>query len=295
MLSLDLFDSRYEKQLHEGALDDTITRTQAHLMEPLSQRAADIRTQIRNRKLSGADLDKLEKEYEDLVQQRQDIIFNRKTKTQEQQVPSKQDPFAYVKPEPKGIPGNVPTKKIPGKDELLKGRGRTYYENQKKNTEQVDEYISMGSDKNFVEADPYKNYRIYVRKKPFGTTGMYTAHTEIDRKEFMGKGPSQEEAVQDIRDRIDFVLNAQRKVTGSSTIDFNVKFATDLLADPKQTFYAKLENINGEPKLVIASADVASDPELLAAGDFKRSALRNQQDDQCRATPLPGIPLTAKG
>ena len=153
----------------------------------------------------------------------------------------------------------------------------------------------MGSDKNYQEAEPYKNYRIYVRKKPFGTTGMYTAHTEIDRKEFMGKGSSQEEAVQAIRDRIDFVLNAQRKVTGSSTIDFNVKFATDLLADPKQTFYAKLENINGEPKLIIASADIASDPELLAAGDFKRSALRNQVDDSGRATPLPGIPLTAKG
>lgn len=159
----------------------------------------------------------------------------------------------------------------------------------------LDEYISMGSDKNYQEAEPYKNYRIYVRKKPFGTTGMYTAHTEIDRKEFMGKGASQEEAVQAIQDRIDFVLNAQRKVTGSSTIDFNVKFATDLLADPRQTFYAKLENINGEPKLVIASADVASDPELLAAGDFKRSALRNQPDEQGSATPLPGIPLTAKG
>jgi hypothetical protein len=159
----------------------------------------------------------------------------------------------------------------------------------------LDEYISMGSDKNFVEAEPYKNYRIYVRKKPFGTPGMYTAHTEIDRKEFKEPGASQEEAVQAIRDRIDSLLNAQRKVTGSSTIDFNVKFATDLLADPRQTFYAKLEKINGEPKLVIASADIASDPELLAAGDFKRSALRNQPDEQGRATPLPGIPLTAKG
>jgi hypothetical protein len=159
----------------------------------------------------------------------------------------------------------------------------------------LDEYISMGSDKNYQEAEPYKNYRIYVRKKPFGPSGMYTAHTEIDRKEFKEPGSSQEEAVQAIRDRIDFVLNAQRKVTGSSTIDFNVKFATDLLADPRQTFYAKLENINGEPKLVIASPEVAGDPELLAAGDFKRSALRNQPDDAGRATPLPGIPLTAKG
>ena len=102
MLSIDLFDSRYEKRLHEGALDDTITRTQAHLMEPLSQRAADIRTQIRSGKLSGDELDKLEKEYEDLVQKRLDIMLDRQPKN-EQQVPSKQDPFAYVKPEPKGI------------------------------------------------------------------------------------------------------------------------------------------------------------------------------------------------
>jgi hypothetical protein len=193
-----------------------------------------------------------------------------------------------------GVPSSVPTEKIPGKEDLLKGKGRTYYEDQKKNSEQVDEYISMGSDKNYVEAEPYKNYKIYVRKKPFGNTGVYTAHTEVDRKEFMGKGNSQEEAVQAARDRIDFVLNAQKKVTGSSTIDFNVKFATDLLADPRQKFYAKLENISGQPKLVIASADVASDPELVAAGDFKGSALRNQVDDEGRATPLPGIPLTAK-
>jgi hypothetical protein len=81
----------------------------------------------------------------------------------------------------------------------------------------------------------------------------------------------------------------------SSTIDFDVKFVTDLLADPRQTFYAKLEDVNGEPKLVIAGPGIASDPELLAAGDFKRSALRNQVDDSGRATPLPGIPLTAKG
>jgi hypothetical protein len=98
MLSLDLFDSRYERRLHEGAVDDTI----AHLIEPLSRRAMDIRTQLRSGKLSGAEINKLEKEYEDLVQKRLDIILDRQPKN-EQQVPSKQDPFAYVKPEPKGI------------------------------------------------------------------------------------------------------------------------------------------------------------------------------------------------
>ena len=99
MLSIDLFDSQYEKKLHEGAVDDTIE----HLIRPLSLRAADIRTQLRSRRLDPKQIDKLEKEYEELVQKRLDIILDRRSTTQEQQVPSKQDPFAYVKPEPKGI------------------------------------------------------------------------------------------------------------------------------------------------------------------------------------------------
>jgi hypothetical protein len=66
MLSLDLFNSRYEKKLHEGAVDTIIAR----LIEPLSRRAADIRTQIRSGKLSSTEISKLEKEYEDLVQKK---------------------------------------------------------------------------------------------------------------------------------------------------------------------------------------------------------------------------------
>jgi hypothetical protein len=52
------------------------------------------------------------------------------------QVPSKldqfgkPDPFAHVKPDAKlsGIPGNLPPNQIPGKQALLKGQGRNYYE-----------------------------------------------------------------------------------------------------------------------------------------------------------------------
>lgn len=98
MLSLDLFNSRFEKKLHEGAIDNVT----AHLIEPPSKRAADIRTQLRSGRLDSKQIAKLEKEYEDLVQKRLDIILDRQPKN-EQQVPSRQDPFAYVKPEPKGI------------------------------------------------------------------------------------------------------------------------------------------------------------------------------------------------
>lgn len=81
MLSLDLFDSKYEKKLHEGAVDNTIE----HLLKPLSLRAAEIRTKLRSGRLNPKQIDQLEKEYEDLVQKRLDIILDRKTQTEQQQ------------------------------------------------------------------------------------------------------------------------------------------------------------------------------------------------------------------
>jgi hypothetical protein len=293
MLSIDLFDSKYEKQLHEGAVD----QLEQHRIDVLNDRMQELlaRAKESSYKNDHAALAGLKRQYDKIKSERDSYYKIREAQKGQDIVDRKAKMKALIPAKP-GVAGAVKDV-AQGLKNFLQGKPETgpTYEAQKKNSEKVNEYLSMGSDKNYQEAEPYKNYKIYVRRKPFGNTGMYTAHTEIDRKEFMGKGASQEEAVAALRDRINFVLNAQKKVTGSSTIDFNVKFATDLLADPRQTFYAKLENINGEPKLVIASPDIASDPELLVAGDFKRSALRNQVDDSGRATPLPGIPLTAKG
>jgi hypothetical protein len=81
MLSLDLFNSQYEKKLHEGAVDSTIE----HLLKPLNLRAAEIRTQLRGGRLDPKKIDQLEKEYEDLVQRRLDIMFDRQPQTEQQQ------------------------------------------------------------------------------------------------------------------------------------------------------------------------------------------------------------------
>ena len=83
MLALDLFNTRFEKNLQEGALDDTITRTQAHLMEPLSKRAAEIRTQLRSGKLRPMQIQQLEREYEDLVDKRMKILKGEITSQEE--------------------------------------------------------------------------------------------------------------------------------------------------------------------------------------------------------------------
>ena len=83
MLALDLFNTRFEKNLQEGALDDTITRTQAHLMEPLSKRAAEIRTELRSGKLRPMQIQQLEREYEDLVDKRMKILKGEITSQEE--------------------------------------------------------------------------------------------------------------------------------------------------------------------------------------------------------------------
>jgi transcription elongation factor Elf1 len=70
MQVLDLFNTKFERDLTEGAVDNTIAR----LIEPLSKRAADIRTQLRSNNLKGAQIQALEKEYEELVNQRLAII-----------------------------------------------------------------------------------------------------------------------------------------------------------------------------------------------------------------------------
>jgi len=80
MFVLDLFNSRHEKELQEGAVDNLTAR----LIEPLSLRAAEIRTQLRAGKLRPMQVQQLEKEYEDLVQKRIDIINGRQPAPQEE-------------------------------------------------------------------------------------------------------------------------------------------------------------------------------------------------------------------
>lgn len=84
MFALDLFNTKYEKNLKEGAVDDVTLRTIEHLLKPLSLRAAEIKNQLRFGKLSSAEIAKLEKEYEDLVQKRLDIIQGRQPETQQE-------------------------------------------------------------------------------------------------------------------------------------------------------------------------------------------------------------------
>ena len=93
MLSLDLFDSKYERELREGAVDDLEYRRMNDLREKM---------EYLMQAYKKADTDEVKnaimKRYNEYKAEREGYM-----KVREQQVPSRQDPFAYVKPEPKGI------------------------------------------------------------------------------------------------------------------------------------------------------------------------------------------------
>jgi hypothetical protein len=104
MLSLDLFNTKYERELREGAVDNLEARRIDILndrMQELLSRAKE--SQYKN---NPAALAGLKKEYQRFKDERD----------------------SYYKVREAGIPGNIPTEKIPGKEDLLKGKGRTYYE-----------------------------------------------------------------------------------------------------------------------------------------------------------------------
>jgi len=113
MLSLDLFDSRYERDLREGAVDDL----EARRIDDLNDRMQDLLARAREAKTPEHKAG-LKREFDKVKDERD----------------------SYYKVREAGIPGNVPVEKIPGKEDLLKGRGRSYYEDQKKSSESVDEH-----------------------------------------------------------------------------------------------------------------------------------------------------------
>jgi hypothetical protein len=116
MLALDLFNTKYERDLLEGGVDDL----EARRIDTLNDRMQDLLARAK------------EPAYQ------ANPVALAILKKQFQQVKDERD--SYYKVREAGIPGSVPTEKIPGKEDLLKGKGRSYYESQKKNTEPVAEH-----------------------------------------------------------------------------------------------------------------------------------------------------------
>jgi hypothetical protein len=135
MLALDLFNTRYERQLQEGGVDNL----EARRIDDLNMRMLELLDRAKEPayKKNPAALAGLKKQFQQIKDER-DSYFKINPATGMNDAGT----LGTVKGalDELGIPGSVPTEKIPGKEDLLKGRGRSYYEDQKKSSETVDEH-----------------------------------------------------------------------------------------------------------------------------------------------------------
>jgi hypothetical protein len=90
--------------------------------------------------------------------------------------------------------------------------------------------VRLSSDKKFQRSDTYKNYLLYVTKEKFKDRYYISKAAHSNGETFKAggsdvkaSGASQLEALDNLRDAIDELLNAQ-KVTRGAVIDFNVQF-----------------------------------------------------------------------
>jgi hypothetical protein len=115
MLALDLFNNDHERRLAEGAVDQLEQRR----IDDLAMKMDDLVARAKNPayKKNPAALSALMKEFQKCKDER-DSYYKIRNETMG---------YSGLTSEA-GIPGNVPTEKIPGKEDLLKGKGRTYYE-----------------------------------------------------------------------------------------------------------------------------------------------------------------------
>jgi hypothetical protein len=166
MLALDLFNTKYERELQEGAVDDL----EARRIDTLNDRMQDLLARAKEPayKKNPAALSALKKQFQQVKDERDSYY---KVNTNEGAMKRRLESLAlrmskerFVSNageygmsdkeaaefwhningvEEAGIPGNVPVEKIPGKEDLLKGRGRTYYEDEV-DEDDVEDFIKAG-------------------------------------------------------------------------------------------------------------------------------------------------------
>ena len=129
MLSLDLFDSRYERDLREGAVDNL----EARRIDDLNMRMLELLDRAKEPayKKNPDALAGLKRQFQKIKAER-DSYFKINPATGMDPTGSLGTTKGHLDVDEGGIPGNVPVEKIPGKEDLLKGKGRSYYEDQKK-------------------------------------------------------------------------------------------------------------------------------------------------------------------
>ena len=211
MFVLDLFNTKFERELNEGGVDNL----EARRIDTLNDRMQELLARARedNYKNNPAALVALKKQFQQVKDERDSYYKVREgsvtptaTGLRHQARPGTYGGYEperelkglnktltknlekgmgiefkkggvgnRIQPEvdEAGIPGNVPTEKIPGKEDLLKGKGRSYYESQKKNHKVAEQNNPEDDDWYDDEEDQETDLRSgdYVRDQMDGESG----------------------------------------------------------------------------------------------------------------------------
>jgi hypothetical protein len=122
MFALDLFNTDHERRLTEGAVDTLEQRR----IDDLAMKMDDLVARAKEPayKKNPAALAALMKEFQKCKDERDSYYKIREAVCSECGMSEGQCGHTNEA----GIPGNIPVEKIPGKEDLLKGKGRSYYE-----------------------------------------------------------------------------------------------------------------------------------------------------------------------
>ena len=151
--------------------------------------------------------------------------------------------------------------------------------------------LKIANDNYYQSMGEHENFLIYVTKKPFRDRYVALAvHPRTEDEIVKVPGATKEQAVTNAKEKLDQLLSLRRRASGNAIIDFNVKFAQQLLVSPDSPFFAK---ITAGPQLVIAGTEMEQYPEIMSSEGFKRSGIRNVRSPE-GTTRLPSIAMTGK-
>jgi hypothetical protein len=151
--------------------------------------------------------------------------------------------------------------------------------------------LKIANDNYYQSMGEHENFLIYVTKKPFRDRYVALAvHPRTEDEIVKVPGATKEQAVANAKEKLDQLLSLRRRASGNAIIDFNVKFAQQLLVSPDSPFFAK---ITAGPQLVIAGTEMEQYPEIMSSEGFKRSGIRNVRSPE-GTTRLPSIAMTGK-
>lgn len=139
------------------------------------------------------------------------------------------------------------------------------------------------ADKSFRYMETYLSYDIFA--KSMGAQFLAVAYNPLTKSRFaVAQGADRRAATEALKAEIDQKSANMARVSNNATIDFNVAFSNEFLADPTDPFWVKL---GPGPTLVMPSAHYEDDEFMLRADGFKMAHVRSK--------PGEGTPIHATG